>query len=109
MRVSLSQSKGRGRRPCQEAPATGSRARKIYDYLFDHRGRVVDLREIESAFGVKRLGGNNLLDKLAMDYDLDIRCLGKGRQCLAGRWDGDTYLDFIASNQASYSVREIES
>lgn len=93
--------RGRTSEHLLDYPHEGSAPKRLYDVLFAHRGRDVDLRPACREIGLPSHGGY-LRTRLAMltdYYGCDIRKgLKRGHYILAGEWFGAHYSDYV--NQA---------
>lgn len=100
MRITVSSLKGERRAPkVKEMPSEGTKMRLIWEELFARAGKAVSARELEEKIGLKKYKVLDFFATMNATYELDIRCLGNGYWVLAGRLDGDKYIDYVAMNQ----------
>jgi hypothetical protein len=99
---SVSEMKGHNCRPQNKLPREGSRLRRVYDRIAEHRGRVVELPwdEFDGRHHLVHESIAHLRNWYALDIRVDRRFKKDVRSsfaCLAGEWDerGD-YVDYIA-------------
>lgn len=78
--------------PQRMVPKDGTRLRAIYDALMDHKGEVVDIKDL---LPITHHGRSQCLNQLRQNYELDIRMVRHFHYRLVGEWDGLVYLDYL--------------
>lgn len=78
---------------------------KVFDLFMATPGRIVSYTELRRLTGNVRGPIPIIVARLQDDYGLDIRNISPTNYCLAGRWVGKKYHDFVAADQKANGLR----